>query len=291
MNFIPYLLGIVGSALTTIFIVLFNQWTGFEIHSLSIFFIIPVGGFLLGAGGSGGFFLGRKLTNTKTLKRDFIVAIILGFLTFFCVNFVSYVNTYISIDSKDEIEILYQFTQPEEYVSISQLMSFKDYMNMINSSSTHQFRYRAAKVGDGIEAGKMATTFLFYVQLLGVLIGSLAMTLGLATEEYCDRCKKYYKNKILKNFDIENIDEDFDNINKNIKNGISLKKVIQEIKNTEGKVKKYGQMELSYCPVCHDGYLLIKFYILDSSGDFNEISNSQQILKLNQGVVMELARE
>lgn len=64
MNLLPYIFGLIGSV-STIIVVLLNQWTGWEIHSLSIWFIIPVGGILLGMGGAGGFFLGRKLTNTK----------------------------------------------------------------------------------------------------------------------------------------------------------------------------------------------------------------------------------
>lgn len=292
MNLIPYIFGLIGSIATAIVVVLFNQWTGWEIHSLSILFIIPIGGILLGAGGAGGFFLGRKLTNTKMLKIDYIIAIALGLLTFFGVNYIAYSNTYISVDSNDEIKILNQFSQPTDYTSISQFITFGDYMNMINSSSTHQFRYKGAvKVGDEFEVGETTTTILFYIQLLGVLLGSLAMALFLAGSKYCDKCKKYYKNKVLKSFDLEKFDEYVELINKNIKNGISLKKSINEFKGYDSKDKKYGQIELLYCPSCHDSYLLIKFFAIASNGESKEITDLQQTISLEQGVSIELSKK
>lgn len=292
MNLIPYIFGLIGSIATAIVVVLFNQWTGWEIHSLSILFIIPIGGILLGMGGAGGFFLGRKLTNTKMLKIDYIIAIALGLLTFFGVNYIAYINTYISVDSNDEIKILNQFSQPTDYTSISQFISFGDYMNMINSSSTHQFRYKGAvKVGDEFEVGETTTTILFYIQLLGVILGSLAMALFLADSKYCDKCKKYYKNKVLKSFDLEKFDEYVEIINKNIKNGISLKKAINELKGYNSKDKKYGQIELLYCPSCHDSYLLIKFFAIDSNNESKEITDLQQTISLEQGVSIELSKK
>lgn len=291
MNLIPYIFGLIGSIATAIVVVLFNQWTGWEIHSLSILFIIPIGGILLGMGGAGGFFLGRRLTNTKMLKIDYIIAIALGLLTFFGVNYIAYINTYISVDSNDEIKILNQFSQPTDYTSISQFISFGDYMNMINSSSTHQFRYKGAvKVGDEFEVGETTTTILFYIQLLGVILGSLAMALFLADSKYCDKCKKYYKNKVLKSFDLEKFDEYVEIINKNIKNGISLKKAINELKGYNSKDKKYGQIELLYCPSCHDSYLLIKFFAIDSNNESKEITDLQQTISLEQGVSIELSK-
>lgn len=292
MNIIPYIFGLIGSIAVAIVIVLFNQWVGWEIHSLSILFIIPVGGILLGAGGAAGFFLGIKLTNTKILKIDYIIAIALGLLTFFGVNYIAYTNTYISVDLNDKIKILNQFSQPTGYTSISQFISFGDYMNMINSSSTHQFRYRAAvKVGDEFEVGETTTTILFYIQLLGVILGSLAIALFLADSKYCDKCKKYYKNKVLKNFDLEKFHEYVEIINRNIKDGVALKKAINELKGYNGKDKKYGQIELLYCPTCHDSYLLIKFFSIDSNSGFKEIKDLQQSISLEQGVSIELSKK
>jgi hypothetical protein len=124
-----------------------------------------------------------------------------------------------------------------------------------------------------------------------VLLGSLAMALFLAGSKYCDRCKKYYKNKILKSFNVEKFDAYVENINKNIKNGLSLKKSIEEIEDRDNKVNKYGQIEILFCPDCHDGYLLIKFFAVDSRGESNEISELQQTLTLDQVVTIELARK
>lgn len=207
-------------------------------------------------------------------------------LTFFSINYISYTNTYVNVGSDDEIKILYQFSQPTDYVSLSQLMSFGDYMSMINSSSTHQF-----KSGGEFEVGGTATTILFYIQILGVLVGSLGMALILASSKYCDQCKKYYKNKILKSFDLEKLDTYVENINNTIKNGLSLKKSIEEMQDRDRKLSKYGQIEVSYCPDCHHGYLLINFFAVNSSGESEEIEELRQVLALDQGVVIELAKK
>ena len=96
---------------------------------------------------------------------------------------------------------------------------------------------------------------------------------------------------MLKCFNVEEFDTYAENINKNIKNGISLKKNIEAIEDRDSKSKKYGQLEVQYCPNCHDGHLFIKFFTVDSRGESNEISELQQSLMLNQGVIRELAKK
>ncbi|NQU77458.1 hypothetical protein HQ544_02055, partial [Candidatus Falkowbacteria bacterium] len=72
MALIPYILGLISSIVTAVIFVLLNRLTGWEIHSLSILFVLPLGGLLLGLGGAAGFFLGRKFTNNKIVKADYI---------------------------------------------------------------------------------------------------------------------------------------------------------------------------------------------------------------------------
>ena len=203
----PYVLGLIGSIATAVVIAFLNQLTGREMHSLIFLFIIPFGGILLGMGGAGGFFFGRKLTNTKVRKIDYITAIILGLFTFFSVNYISYSTTYLFVDDSNEVEITYYFSKPEEvYTSVDQLMTFGDYINMTNSGSTYKISGRTKNRG-GFEIGKTATTILFYVQIISVLLGALMAKLLLTDSRYCDRFKNYYKDRVLKKFGLEKFDK------------------------------------------------------------------------------------
>lgn len=288
---IPYIFGFIGLVATAFMVVLLNQWTGWEVQSLSILFIIPIGAILLGMGGAGGFFFGRKLTNTKMSKIDYIIAIIFGLSTFLLINYISYRNTYITVGLNDEIDIQYQFTQPKEYISISKLIKFGEYINMVTSSSSHQLRYKGfMKIGDEFEVGKTPTTILFYVKILGASLGGLATALFLVGSEYCEKCKKYYKYKVLKTFDLENFDEYAKDINKNIENGILLKEAIDAFKNDIPENKQYGQIELTYCPDCYNGYLLFKFFIKNPQGEPKEIIEMRQTILLGSKVTMEISK-
>ncbi len=209
------------------------------------------------------------------LKIDYVISVFLGLFTFFSINYISYINTYISIDDKGT-KILNQYTKPDNYVSISELITFEEYVDMINSSSSHQFRIKGIKIGGEVEAGETTTTIFFYVEILGVLIGSLGMSFFLIG----DKCKKYYINKEIKSFYLEKYETYVDNINKTKEDGVLLKNTISEIENRVSKTKKYGKIVILYCPICFDGYLQIKFFALDTEGEFNEVPDTQQTLQL-----------
>jgi len=59
IKYMNKIFGLIGFLATIILIVLFNHITGFELQSFSLFFIMPVGGLLIGASASAGFFMGK----------------------------------------------------------------------------------------------------------------------------------------------------------------------------------------------------------------------------------------
>lgn len=285
MPLIPYALGVLGAALVSILVVLFNQWAGFEIHSLSFWFIIPAGGLLLGIGGAGGFFIGKRYTHSKFAKIDYLIAIILGLSTFLSVNYISYQNTYLSIDEttpEDEI-VKSQFSQPENYISMSEIVTFFDYLNLINSSSTQQMSR-----GVELELGETSTTILFYIQFLGVILGSIVLVLLFSDLKYCDNCKRYYSNKVLKSFNVEDFDKIAENLNKNLKDGSKIKNLIAEIKEKDTKADKFGNIEIDFCPKCHSGSIIIKFFTVGKKGDTDEVTDMRQEIMLNQTVIKDI---
>lgn len=291
MNFMSYIFGLISSVLTAIIVVLLNQRIDWEIHSLSILFIIPVGGILLGASGASGYILSKKLSNSKMNIKDYFGVIFLGLLTFFNVNYISYSTSYVGFDANHEMKIISQFSQPKNHISISSILSFVDYMDFVNSSSTLFLVESSMQNEKGFEVGETTTTVLFYIQIIGVLLGSLGISLYLGNIKYCDKCKRYYKDKILKKFDVEKYDVYARNINKSMNDGVSLKKVINEINEKDNKEKKYGQIELLYCPGCFEANLLIKFFVINSKGEFDEILNMEQIILLEQVVAKELSKK
>jgi len=212
---------------------------------------------------------------------------VLGLLTFLCVNYLTYINTYVSVDASDTVRVLNQFTQPEGYTSISDLINFIDYMIIINSASVFQLGFTEHEVG------KTVTNIYFYIQILGVVVGSSLAAMLLGKAPYCNTCKKYYKRKTLKHFDVGNL-EVLEVIVKKIENkiedGPSLKRYVEDIKERDNKEDKYGELEILYCTSCYDGSLIIRYVEVDSKRGSGGTDELMKTFALNQDVVKELAR-
>lgn len=289
MTLIPYIFGIIGLLVTSTIVVLLNNAAGFNIHSLSIRFIIPIWGILLWLGWAWWFFLAKRFTNSKMTNQDYIVAIVLGLLTFIGVNYISYQSTYVMVDENDKVSIKNQFSQPQDYTAISQVINFMDYMNMINSSSSYQFRYRGAiKIGDDFDIWKTSATILFYIQLIWVLLWSLMMAWILESARYCKECNVYYKKKSLKSFDTDFFEKMIDSIAKNIQDGKKLKKTIEKIEEKKNDSRMYWTIDISYCPKCYNGVLNIRLFKYDSKEDIVEIDKLKQEIELKSGVIRDL---
>jgi hypothetical protein len=288
MKILPIILGVLTSLVTSVSIFIFDVFTGRSIHTMFIFFVLPFGSLLVGMGSGCGFYLGSKLANTKPQKLDIIFVIVFGILSFFTVIFFQYSFSFCGYDSKDNFVVVTKLSKPENFVPISDQIEFSNYVNIINTSSEYSFTPHGVKTSKGVEIGETATTFLFYVQILGAALGSLSMGLMVAQSRYCDKCQKYYKSNVLKKFNLEKFDQYAISINTNISDGKALKKLINEFDILDDKKNTFGQIDHLYCPSCYESLLVVKFFKKQERGEPIEIDDSKQMISIDESITREL---
>ena len=207
------------------------------------------------------------------LKIDILVALIFWLFSYLFIDYLSYYTMYINEGSNWEIDIVTSLTWKKWYDKLSDYITFIDYMDMINSSSSIQTRYRwAIKVWNPIEVWRTGTLILFFVQIIWVLVWAI-VTMSRKRDEtpYCDNCKKYNETKVLKKVNIENIEEWL--LGKKLEELYEYSWTMTKLKwlinsfhdldeNSLHQWEMYLTITLVYCNNCLNWDLIIAFYIV-----------------------------
>lgn len=273
-------LGFIG---TILIIVLFNHLTGFELHSFTFFFIVPLGGLLVGAAAASGLFYGHLRYNKPVNKNHYLLGAALGVVAFFGVYYVSYLTTYINANN----EINYSFDgDPISYYEIDgEQITFSKYLE-ISKNAKSQFYFRGRPVGDEVEAGVGFGTLMFYLHILAAAVaGAVVGLVVVGDKRYCEKCKKYTKEKELFKFDVDDQFEDaVSDLTSAVDNISALQKIIKNTKLKTDKVNAYAQVDLEYCPNCHDSRLLVKLMKLNSDSNFEEVMKFRQSIHIKDNI-------
>lgn len=277
---------VIGFLATIILIVLFNHITGFELHSFSLFFIIPVGGLLVGAGASVGFFYGRIKYHKPIRGNQYLVGALLGLTAFFGVYYVSYLTTYVA--PGNEINYSFKGDHISNFEIDGEQITFSKYLEL-NNQAESQFYFRGRPIGEGVEMGETANSIFFYLQLLAsILAGAGVGIIMVGDRKYCDNCKRYTEQKELFKFNVDQYEQVILELTKSIDSSSALKKDIEKLALKEEKVIAFAQVELQYCPNCYESCLIIKIMKLNSKSEFEELRDFRQILPLKEQVAKSL---
>lgn len=146
------LIGITGTILITI---LFNRIFGFQLQSFSLWFIIPVGGIYVGLGAvSGLYYYYFKHEDAISLNwKVYLVSLILGLATFLAIYYISYLTSNYEIGGGK--------------------ITFIRYLQIEKTSGESFFAINGIPSMQGIDTGKTINTVYFYLQIFGVILGSL----------------------------------------------------------------------------------------------------------------------
>ncbi|MFA7676259.1 MAG: hypothetical protein WCY28_02520 [Candidatus Shapirobacteria bacterium] len=277
---------LIGFLATIVLVVLFNHITGFEIHSFSLFFIIPVGGLLVGAGASAGFFYGQIKYHKPIRKNQYLIGALLGFIAFFGVYYVSYLTTYVAPDN--EINYSFEGDHISNFEIDGERITFSKYLE-INNQAESQFYFRGRPMGEGIETGGIVNSIFFYLQLLASILAGAGVGLVMVGDrKYCDKCKRYTEQKELLKFNVDQYEQVILELTKSINNPSALKKSIEKLALKEEKVIAFAQVELQYCPNCYESCLIIKIMKLNSKSEFEELKEFRQFLPLKEEIAKSL---
>lgn len=97
---IGILLGVISTAITIFIAIATIAFTGYYLHSFSLFFVIPIGALLAGALCSSGLFLGLHFCRRKSVTFHNFIALCLGVIGFLGIYYGLYATAYVSSDMK-----------------------------------------------------------------------------------------------------------------------------------------------------------------------------------------------
>ncbi len=170
------LVGFCGAAtclLTAAILWLVELKTGFAFYSWTFWFIIPAGALLAGMVGASGYYAGARIFNRRPGTLLLLNVLLASVGTFFVIHYLSYST--LEIGGK----------------SISDFVSFGEYLDITIRSTALQFRHRAHEMGATKELGGWGYG-LAILQVLGFTLGGLAVYAILTSIPYCERCSRYF---------------------------------------------------------------------------------------------------
>jgi hypothetical protein len=149
--------GIGTSVLTALILALVETKLGFALYSFMWWFVIPAGALISGFAAASGYYLGAKLFNHRPTRLLLFNIVSVAVTTYFLVNYLNY----------SLMEIKGQ--------SVSELIPFDKYMDIVLTHQSMEFRVRGAKLGETGEMGNWGY-FTAVLQILGFAAGGLWCT-------------------------------------------------------------------------------------------------------------------
>jgi len=279
---------LIGWAITFIItaglVVFIYSRAGWQLTSFGLFFIVPVGSIIVGAGISTGYgFIAGKL-NKKLTGIDWILVLFLTLLAVYLMYFTFYSMT--SVDNNGKI--IYSFTEGNHISGYTiegseQPMNFINFMK--NDIGSRQITFYTRYTGSKALTLPRSTTvgwIDFIIELIGYLLGATVITF-VFTGDYCDKCGVYHQCGDSTEIDVKEADRLVARIEESRKRGIKIDEVFKGITSKPGTVNI--RFEKIGCPKCGDGIFITKFNAKDNKGDRKELNDLEIKLKMRGGVI------
>ncbi len=289
VRLIPIILGILGGFVITLVVFSINYFAHNEFETTLLFGFIPTFSFLWGFVNNWGYVLGKKFLKVNRKKIDFLVVLVVALFSFFSLHYLTYKTTYISYDSFDRrVVVVRSFVKPSNSVSLSDKISFLEYLKRITSRSTYVNSKDKSIVH---RYGRKKTTILFFLQLLGIIFGAiLSVFIFIPKLKFCEMCRTKYQIQVLADGLEETVFRRFkERILGSLNSSSNLREIFTEFKGNGVTSYPCGKVELKFCPKCFDSFLIFKIYTLDDKK--NEIEMESETVKMENNVAREFLNQ
>lgn len=146
--------------------------TGVSVHSLTLWFVLPVGAGLSGMGAATGCYFASRLLHYYPRLLFFLVCIGLAVGSFAYINYLVWMQTVV------------------DGVPLSRMVGFGEYMNYISHHTDIATKFNRNKA---IELGEGASMAYFVIQILGFMFGGLCVYGKLTSRPYCHESHRYMR--------------------------------------------------------------------------------------------------
>jgi large-conductance mechanosensitive channel len=246
-------------------------FSGFFLQSFSLIFILPVGGMIIGILCGSGVFYGLRLSNIKVEFKHYILSIFLAI--------VGFAGTYI---------VLY-------LVALSKsggLLTVSEFVNNFVINRTSTFRV-GGMISRPFRMGATYNWIKLIIEAIGFIIGGFVVGIFiLGNKRYCDKCKKYMKDKRLYYVRADNPERIFNELKEALTTDGIINNYLAKCEK-ESKVEKrsarsdrlpYFDIGISFCQCCMDGFIVIR--VMKRSGTtYNEEQKLRQLIRIESKIV------
>lgn len=280
---------LVSSIITVVLTSLISIWLNFSIYSFSLWFIIPVGGALVGFCGTLGYYYGLYKSNVKFSFKHYALGTIFGLISYLGIFYFNYSITY--LDSNNNVNFNFEGDPISSFVLDGVPITFLRYIEITEFvASTHTIYTKYNHGNTSYEASADQNKIEFYLRLIASLVGGFLC--GLATYGkafYCPKCHIYGKTKNIMKMAFD----EFDKISKDLEDLINNPKefttLIQKFSANKNPGDRYIEFVSSYCPKCLDGYLAIVPYVIKDNKAV-ELSDNKVVLEIPGATVGEISQ-
>ena len=296
-RYIPLILGILSTAAIVLLTVLLVVWRGIYVHTMSFFFILPVGAILVGMGCGVGLFVGLLYWGKRPNLIHYVGSTILSIIGFVGIYYALYSTSYVTADLKINHTFEGKHISSYSYSDEEGPITFKVLLlNEIRSRKSSFFIGMRRRGGGRIpipigsaELGSTVNWINFGLEGLGFLIGGLLIgPLILGDRRYCESCEHYMKDRSLLSLHLEENQKVVRSINESLSSGTRLREILKPQDLMPPTFEEaHFRIDVSHCPSCYEGFLLVRFMRKTSDG-FEESIEDRQTIPLKSNVIREL---
>jgi hypothetical protein len=230
--------GMITSVLTAIVLAASETKFSIALYSFTLWFVIPVGALLSGFAAASGYYFGARIFHHRPTRLLIFNVISVAVTTYFLLNYLEYRF----LDIKGQ--------------AVSELIPFGQYMDIMLSHQSLEFRIRGAKLGETGDLGSFGYV-MAVLQIVGFAVGGLCVYTYLRAAPFCDRCNRYLKktlSTVRYTSDASQLQVLYGNVVDHLKQGspssaVQLLSSFGQAKYTDG-ANLNGELKLWKCTNC-----------------------------------------
>ena len=260
------LAGLMSSLLTAILVAAIDHFTGINIFTFALWFIIPVGALLCGFAAAWGYYLGAKYLQQRPTKILLLQMVVIATFTQVLIYWLEYKSLVIGD------------------VHVDQFISFWRYVDVSLTSARITVSHMAAFPSP--EIGSLGYV-LAVLDLIGFQVGGWYVYILLGDQPTCRRCNKYFGSTLVKKHAFEDWDAFFPYYDAVYEHPIDTPEFSRHV-SEEHSVKRGGQgtvriaTSVLECPQCHDQFVseIVKVH---KAKDYEEETGLRRVVAIPAG--------
>jgi hypothetical protein len=259
--------GLVTSILTALANTLLHWLTGFNLFSLSLFFLIPVGAIMCGFAAAYGYYFAAKFFHIRSTKVLLLQMVVIAAVTQILIYWLEYQTLVV------------------KGVHVADFLPFVQYLD-ISLTTQHMKFGRGAQIDAG-EVGQSGY-WLAAIDFVGFLIGGACVYFWLLQEPTCEPCNKYLKILVKKKdsfSDQESFAAYYDNKFANPVDSVEFARHVG-VEYSAGKAER-GTINLETrvleCPSCGGQAITEKVQVYNGR-DWKDVEELKSFIPMPKGV-------